>query len=486
VSIAIVLIWASLLAAHLLSSYSQPDALPVLDLKAKAEPEAELTQRGVFYRGARIGYIRERLIPIEGGKRGFRAEQKGELRLTLLGRERQVEMEGTAETGAGGELRGFSFRLTTASRRAPFQTTVLGKVEGTELVLTVRSASSERTERRPIDEPIVLPLNMYYSLASRGFIPGESYRLRLFDPMTLSDGEAVIAVKGPEIVRWGGREEEANRLQTTFAGLTTTAWVNGRGEVLQEETPLGWTLLKEAPESSLRAQGTATAPDVLVMTAVPALGFASESSELAAATVELIRFPDGFDALDGGRQRREGTRVEITRESPPYVGRAQLAEEERKRFLAPDGFIQSDDPEIVRFAERISGDTEGVDRVRAISTWVYENIAKSPTLSIPSATEILEQRVGDCNEHAVLFTALSRAAGIPTRIATGLTYASGQFYYHAWAEVYLGGWLALDPTLGQFPADPLHLRLLTGGIESQYEVLNLLGKGAAIEVVSTR
>jgi hypothetical protein len=485
VSIAIVLIWVSLLTTHLLKSYSEPDAVPLLDLAAKAEREAELTQRGVFYRGARIGYIRERFIPLEDDG-GFRAEQKGELRLTLLGRERRVEMEGMAETGAGGELRGFSFRLTTASRRAPFETTVLGKVEGDELVLTIRSADSERTERRRIDEPIVLPLNIYYSLASRGFTPGESYRLRLFDPMTLSDGEAVIAVKGPEIVRWGGREEEANRLQTTFAGLTTTAWVNVKGEVLQEETPLGWTLLKEAPESSLQAQDTSSAPDVLVMSAVPALGFASDASGLTAATLELVRFPDGFDALDGGRQRREGARVEITREAPPYLGQAMLDEDETRRFLAADSFIQSDDPEIVRFAEQIAGDARGVERAKALSTWVYENLTKSPTLSIPSATEILKQRVGDCNEHAVLFTALARAAGIPTRIATGLTYASGQFYYHAWPEVFLGGWLALDPTLGQFPADPLHLRLLTGGIESQYEVLNLLGKGAAVEVVSTR
>jgi transglutaminase-like putative cysteine protease len=117
---------------------------------------------------------------------------------------------------------------------------------------------------------------------------------------------------------------------------------------------------------------------------------------------------------------------------------------------------------------------------------VYENLTKSPTLSLPSATEILEQRVGDCNEHSVLFTALARAAGIPTRIATGLTFMSGQFYYHAWPEVFVGRWLAVDPTLGQFPADPLHVRLLVGGIESQYEVLTLLGRGATIEVVEKK
>ena len=360
-------------------------------------------------------------------------------------------------------------------------------MQGDELHLKIQSGSSpERLERRIIVEPIVLPLNLYYTLAARGLKAGDTYRLRLFDPMTVSEGEATIVVREPEIVRWGGREEEAYRLQTTFAGLRTTAWVNERGEVLQEETPLGWTLVKEAPGSSLHARGGPASPDILAMSAVPALGFAGDGSSLESATLELSLFPDTFDAIDGGRQKVDGTRVTITRESLPYPGTETLSDEDRARSLASDSFIQAGDPRIRDQASRIAqGDTD-VEKAEAIHRWVFENLTKSPTLSLPSATEILEQRVGDCNEHAVLFTALARAAGIPTRIATGLTYASGQFFYHAWPEVFVGRWLAVDPTLGQFPADPLHLRLLVGGIESQYEVLTLLGRGATIEVVDKR
>ena len=83
----------------------------------------------------------------------------------------------------------------------------------------------------------------------------------------------------------------------------------------------------------------------------------------------------------------------------------------------------------------------------------------------------------------MLFTALARAAELPTRISTGLAYTRGQFYYHAWAEVWVGRWLSVDPTFGQFPADPLHVRLMTGGIESQYGVLEILGRGATIDVL---
>jgi Transglutaminase-like superfamily len=484
VSVAIVVTWAGLVGTQLLKSYGGPDAAPLVDLSTPSSRGAELTQRGVFYRGARIGYIRERFTPLE---KGFRAEQTGELTLNLLGRERQVLMEGSAETGANNELRSFSFRLATSSGRSPFETLVNGKVEGSDLRLTIRSSGSERTDTRSITEPIVLPVNLYYTLASRDLTPGKTYRLRLFDPMTLSDGEATVKVGELEIVRWGGREEEAHRLETTFAGLTTKAWVNDRGEVLQEETPLGWTLMKEAPGSSLQAsRSDGPVPDMIAMSAVPAIGFAGDSGHLQSATLSLLRFPEGFSALEGGRQKREGRNLVIQRETPPYTGDDRLDPDEESKSLAADSFIQSDDPRIVATARSIAGEGSPTERARAINRWVYDNLTKSPTLSLPSAREILERRVGDCNEHAVLFTALARSVGIPTRIATGLTYTGGQFYYHAWPEVFVGRWLAVDPTLGQFPADPLHLRLLTGGMESQYEVLKLMGRGAMIEVLETR
>ena len=63
---------------------------------------------------------------------------------------------------------------------------MLGKVDGNQLELTIRSSRSERTESRTLDEPILLPMNSYYSLASNGWTSGKTYHVRLFDPMTLT------------------------------------------------------------------------------------------------------------------------------------------------------------------------------------------------------------------------------------------------------------------------------------------------------------
>ncbi len=78
--------------------------------------------------------------------------------------------------------------------------------------------------------------------------------------------------------------------------------------------------------------------------------------------------------------------------------------------------------------------------------------------------------MGDCNEHAVLFAALARAAGVPARIEAGLVYLNGRFYYHAWPNVYVGHWLEMDPTWGQHAVDATHLALVEGELAEPLEV----------------
>jgi transglutaminase-like putative cysteine protease len=124
----------------------------------------------------------------------------------------------------------------------------------------------------------------------------------------------------------------------------------------------------------------------------------------------------------------------------------------------------------------LKGEQSSLEAARKIAGWVYGQVEKRPTLSIPSALEVLHNRVGDCNEHTILFAGLARAAGLPTKVVAGLVYARGNFYYHAWPEVYVGQWIAIDPTLNQFPADATHIRLIEGGLERQTEIVRLIGK----------
>jgi hypothetical protein len=152
-------------------------------------------------------------------------------------------------------------------------------------------------------------------------------------------------------------------------------------------------------------------------------------------------------------------------------------------YRAPEPLLESDDPVIRAEAEIAVNGVEG-DRARVERLTRYVNglLDKKPTVSLPSAREVLRTKVGDCNEHTALFVAMARSLGIPARIAVGLVFMHGAFYYHAWPEVYImerpgrGLWLPVDPTLNQFPADATHLRLARGGLDRQAAILPLIGR----------
>ena len=102
--------------------------------------------------------------------------------------------------------------------------------------------------------------------------------------------------------------------------------------------------------------------------------------------------------------------------------------------------------------EIIGDEKDALKAVNLINKWVYRNIEKKPTISIPSALDVLETRRGDCNEHATLFVALCRSMGIPSKLCAGIVYTQGRFYYHAWSDVFVGSWISVDPTMNQLPA----------------------------------
>lgn len=84
--------------------------------------------------------------------------------------------------------------------------------------------------------------------------------------------------------------------------------------------------------------------------------------------------------------------------------------------------------------------------------------------------------MGDCNEHAVLFSAMARAAGIPAQVETGLVYMKGRFYYHAWNVLYLNKWITADALMGQMPADVTHIRLIRGELMDQLDLIHAIDK----------
>jgi transglutaminase-like putative cysteine protease len=281
-------------------------------------------------------------------------------------------------------------------------------------------------------------------------------------------------------------------------GGAFSGWVDDQGRVLRT-TQLGFGLERQPYEVAFenwRTDSTRLSVtddrDILETTAIAA---DKRLDRRVDALVVRLRNADlaGYD-LEGQRQHLAGDTLFVRRGSEATMAtdyRLPAGRQRDPENTRAEALIQSNNPRIIQLAWRIATAGHGRDssmrnpRVVAerINTWVHDSIKHQVTFGVPSALRVLQTRTGDCNEHTQLFVALARAVGLPARIAAGLAFVDGKFYYHAWPEVFLNDWVAVDPTFGQFPADAAHLRFIVGGLARQTELLRLMGN-LKIDVLS--
>ena len=487
VSVLVLIVWVATMAVLVNRSYFQASVNLATDLSRYG---STARWRGVYYRGAKIGFTVRQVLP---NGDGFRLEEDGQLEMTLLGATTAARIRTTAQVDHTFALRSFEFSLDPGT--GPI--TVNGRVErpaaagsqagdGWRLVVDVTTAGVTRTEERALAAPPLLAINLGRRLASEGLTPGTRHAWMLFDPATLSNVPVVVHVGEWEVVRVGSTRMPAFRVDMEFAGLQTTSWVTDTGEVVREESPLGILTVREpADRATIMAVPGLVQTDLLQAAAVvPDMSVVSQRIDDPRGVRRLQVRLEGADLsspdLDGVGQTIDGDVIEITRLDPPVPG---PPDRDAGRYLAPELLIESDDPAIQAEAVLAAGAVVGARaRAEVLTRYVNGLLDKKPTVGFPSAREVLRTKIGDCNEHTALYVAMARALGIPTRVAVGLVYMRGAFYYHAWPEVYLdegdghASWLAVDPTLNQFPADGTHLRLARGGLDRQIAILPLIGR----------
>ena len=163
-----------------------------------------------------------------------------------------------------------------------------------------------------------------------------------------------------------------------------------------------------------------------------------------------------------------------------------------QRFLRPEPFIESDHPEIIHLAEKLTKEnqTETADN---IFRWVAQNIEYTGYASRPQgALYAARNRKGDCTEYTALFVALCRAASIPARGIGGYIAAENTVLkpadYHNWAEFYEDGvWKLADPQKKVFrknQADYIAMRIIGELTESPMgKFSRFKAKGEGVKVV---
>ncbi|MER3447429.1 MAG: hypothetical protein C4291_11600 [Candidatus Dadabacteria bacterium] len=432
---------------------------------------------GIYSGGDKIGYSHTIIEPIN---QNTKVSEETNLRINILGSDQDVEVKSNYI------LNKYNIQSFDFSMKAGFVgLQANGRKEGKELKVQIYSASGKSEISLPLkDEPLV-PSMIFKWLTDQNPKVGKRYDVSLFDPtLALTGGEAhdskaMLTVEGEEEVKIPLGSFKTYRIKMVFMGSESTSWITHDGEVIKEASPPGLVSLREARDKALG--GSLSSLDIIQKTAISSNVLLDNPRTLKLLRVKIdgIDSTQGLDLNGGSGQSFANGIIEVrqpnisgfTPYSIPYSGN------EYNMYIKANSLIQSNDPRIVEKSKEIlKGERNSLRAAEEINNWVYNNLEKVPTVSIPNALDVLKIRRGDCNEHATLFAALARAAGIPTKIAFGIVYLDGKFYYHAWDEVFVGRWMAVDPTFGQFPADASHIRFLEGDLSRGSEIIKLVGK----------
>ncbi len=375
-----------------------------------------------------------------------------------------------------------------------------GRVLGdTVLSIAIVSEGDSQTTRIPLQGPVTLPSLLPLRLAFGGELrSGRSYTARLFDPLLLTgrDVTARVAAESTLVVSdsadldsttmtWVPEHFDtvrAFRIDHDANGVPTSSWIDAQGRIVLATSKSAGDQEFEMERAAFevvyenfkkrdtarvaRASASPRPGEIVPLTALVA-GLRGDPPERARMRVRR----NGRDTLEIVQA------AALQAHAAPY--RLPSRDTALARWLAPEPLIQSHDPRIAAQARRIIERERSPARVAELLThWVHGTLHRATPQagSVPSAEKVLETARGDCNEAATLFVALARSTGLPARTVAGLIYLNGRFYYHAWAEVYLTDWVAVDPTFDQFPADAAHIRIATGGLARQVELVPLIGR----------
>jgi len=393
----------------------------------------------------------------------------------------------------------FTYRIDTADWNFVYHDshTVQGEQE-VGAIMTVMNDSvyiqpeGQESTAVYLPEHTLLPNTMFFPHLQADFRNGglDSASYRIFNVRTGRVEDFLYRRLGMESVELNDSVYEAVVLQERDpgTGLLTTYWIDrDSGLRLKMESRMGIRMYLTGP-SVMEKLGTGNWDDLIFVRTNEYIGDLRRISSMK-VQADLDAFPGpGKGDLNVSGQSFEGTvtgnslkgtfemeHQSYKGEGAPAFGEVHDFSPEIHRYLEPEELIQSDDPEILELALRLTeGSKDFWEAACRLSQWVADSIRGS--IVGGSALETLHRGDGACGSQSLLLSALCRATGIPARVAWGCVYTpeyGGSFGHHGWNEVYMGeaGWIPVDATLHEPDyLDSGHIRL--GELSTNTTVIN--------------
>jgi len=415
---------------------------------------------GIVFNGEKIGFTRFAVEPAADAPGRYVIHSEASFVLRFMGIEKKVTLKAVDTVRADLTLVHFSYDYGIDGSNLK----VDGSRRGGELVATIITGGS------PTEQPLRVEGKLYPSSiialypVVHGLSVGREFDYQVYNGETQSLADVtqkVVAYENSEFF-----DGSAFKVETGLGPHRATTWIDHQGRPAFELAMSG--IMISALEEPGRAKRY--------------VALAALNKQESLIDFSIVRpdkpIPDPRDvslmkvALNGMRQLPPSDRsqhcVRATDEAVCEIRRFAPETDSvpaDPRYLSPSITVQSHDRSISRTARKIiAGESSPEARAARIVRWMDANIEKAP-IDVFSALDVLDKRKAECQGNAYLYTALARAAGIPTRMVSGLAYSRdfNGFLYHSWAESFVNDrWVPVDPTFGQTTADATHIKLLEG------------------------
>jgi hypothetical protein len=461
----------TLLAIHL--EFFRKNSEPPLFVPTATAPRPAETWMNIYQNNKKIGVVHRTFTSRD---KGFHFTENVFMQINTLGVVQPINIATQGDLNPDMTVSSFNFDLTSSL----FRFNAHGYITKNKLLLFFGLPDNQQKSEIPLK---VIPhmSGSIYDAAFRTNLEKDMTRnFHIFDPSTLAMRSIKVTRQADEIIAVEGRRIMTQKYCADFMGANTCTWMGKNGDVLKETGILGLSLEKVSPEKAREGIAKDGSIDLTQIASIPANVQIDKAEKLRRLKIKVSGIGGLFPQLNGDRQSFRKDVLTINREQiassipqsavhdfPPDVS----------SFLKATPLVQANHLQMKEQVDKIitPGDFPE-QKVRKIVNWVYRHVEKKPVVSVPNALEVLKNRVGDCNEHAVLTAALLRTAGIPAQIETGLVYMRGRFYYHAWNIAYCGNWITADAVFNQFPTDVTHIRLIRGEGSEQLDLMGVMGK----------
>jgi Transglutaminase-like superfamily len=311
------------------------------------------------------------------------------------------------------------------------------------------------------------PLLNIYPLMLGGLVKDRIYRPRTLDIEEAKVKEVTISVVGRE--KHAGEGDIIHLRNNVYPLVDNDIWVDTSGNTIRESVREGLIITAAETAATARkelfAAALAKKEWLADFSAIRTDGPINHPEALKKLVVELSGIPADMPLISAAGQkaeRQDGGRVLFS------LSKVQLPHE--------NGRNGSIGPETVKKTETSAAAHHGHEAIAArekplpeeeknhaakVEQFAYLIAASKANCGSdtphPDASRLIN---GDTLSRVRRYAALAEAAGVPTRIVAGIAHSVGkEFFYHVWAESFVGEWLPVDPCAGQAPADAAHIRL---------------------------